>query len=321
MAEYLKVYKRLGITFDEITGESKFVKAAKEVSTRIEAERPSDSLLKETALVDKRLLKSDGSSLYLSRDLAAILEHARQLDFDEKLYVVDNSQHDHFQYLFKLARDFDEIEDRDFRHIKFGRIRGLSTRQGKVQLLSEILDKAETSMIERIKRSKYARPRPEEMDDVAKTLALTVIFINDFKQKRQMDYSDPFLTLQQSEGDSGVFLQYNHARLCSVEKNSGVKLNPDVALDYLNEEEALALISHLSLAPATAQTAMEDFEPVVIVKYLFLNAHLTSKALKSLRVKDRAPEVAEGRLFLFHCSRIVARSFLKLLGIQPLDAM
>ena len=150
----MKVSQRLGITFDEITGESQFVKAAKEIAVKVEEERQTDTLLKATKSTDRRLLKSDGSSLYLSRDLAAALEHARHLDFDDKLYVVDNSQHDHFQALFKLARDFDELRDRQLRHIKFGRIRGLSTRQGKVQLLSEILDNAETSMKERIKRSK-----------------------------------------------------------------------------------------------------------------------------------------------------------------------
>ena len=158
-----------------------------------------------------------------------------------------------------------------------------------------------------------ARPKPEEFDSVAHTLALSVMIINDFGRHRMQDYASAS-TLQQSEGDSGVFLQYIHARLrrfaqlidwltgrlidwlvgfftilstvksflfwsvnlflwCSLELNSGVSLNPNADFTSVVEPEALELVSHLADASVTAERAFREYEPVHIVKYLFRNGY------------------------------------------------
>ncbi|OQV19672.1 putative arginine--tRNA ligase, mitochondrial [Hypsibius exemplaris] len=304
------------------TGESQYVAGARDAVNRLaELNASKHPRNDEVSAVEKRLLKSDGGSLYLSRDLAAVIDRANRLNFDDMLYIVDNAQHDHFRSVIELASNFEELKGRNLRHIKFGRIRGLSTRKGQVVLLSDLLDEADQTMKVRIKRSKYARPKPEELDSVAHTLALSVIIVNDFRQHRHNDYENAAITLQQSEGDSGVFLQYVHARLRSLEENSGVILNADADFSTVVEPEALELVEHLQLASSIAKKSFEQYEPVYLVNYLFRNGHLVNKVLKTLRVKNQPASIGEPRLALLHCARLVARSFMKVLGLQPLDAM
>ncbi|XP_055354017.1 probable arginine--tRNA ligase, mitochondrial [Paramacrobiotus metropolitanus] len=322
LRQYDALYKRIGVEFDETSGESLYAHAAREAARHLtdalQAEAPADEVAGEFG---QRLLKTDGSSLYLSRDLAALLDRARRLNFDEMLYVVENAQTEHFQALFQAAQYFPELKNRTLQHVKFGRIRGLSTRKGQVVLLSDLLDELQQSMKERMGGSKTTKVPAAEVDAVAEALALSLIIVNDFQQSRTHDYDNARGKLQQVEGDTGLFLQYCHARICSLERSAGVNVNENCDVECLREEEALAVLQQLAAVQSCVERAGTQLEPVHIVRYLFQTAHLSNRAMRILRVKNQPKDVAEARLLLFHGVRLVMAALMEVLGLRPLQQM
>lgn len=158
--ELEKMYQRLGIKFDEYHWESDYNgKAIKELMSSLENNGilKADETGKKVAIVKERkvsVLKSDNSTLYLSRDIAALLDRYKRYKFDEMLYIVDNAQTDHFVAVFDIVKQFDDKCANGCKHVKFGRIKGMSTRTGNVVFLNNILDEAKIKMAEKQEKSK-----------------------------------------------------------------------------------------------------------------------------------------------------------------------
>lgn len=158
--ELEKIYNRLGIKFDEYHWESDYNgNAIKHVIDMLEQKNiiTVDNLGKKVATVNNRevaVLKSDNSTLYLSRDVAALLDRYQRYNFDKMLYVVDNAQTDHFAAVFDIVTRLDVECTKGCEHIKFGRIKGMSTRSGNVVFLNDILDEAKRKMYEKQMGSK-----------------------------------------------------------------------------------------------------------------------------------------------------------------------
>lgn len=158
--ELNKVYQRLGIKFDDYHWESDYngeaIKGVMDSLEKLHIITTDDSGKKIARVKDKNVtvLKSDNSTLYLSRDIAALLDRYKRYKFDKMLYVVDNSQTDHFASVFDIVSKLDENCTKGCEHIKFGRIKGMSTRSGNVVFLNDILDEAKDKMFEKQKESK-----------------------------------------------------------------------------------------------------------------------------------------------------------------------
>lgn len=158
--ELEKVYNRLGINFDEYHWESDYNGGAiKDLMDRLQTEGiiKNDESGKKITTVNNRdvaVLKSDNSTLYLSRDIAALLDRYQKFEFNEMLYVVDNAQTDHFTALFAVVNQINSKCADGCKHIKFGRIKGMSTRSGNVVFLNDILDEAKQKMHEKQSLSK-----------------------------------------------------------------------------------------------------------------------------------------------------------------------
>lgn len=152
MEALIKIYSRLGVTFDEYAWESMY--SSSEISCLISNLEQTgiikhDDDGKKFALVnDKKVTvaKSDGTTLYLSRDIAAAIDRFNKYKFDEMYYVVDNAQTDHFMALFNILEQMEQPFAKSCKHVKFGRVKGMSTRRGKVVFLKDILDEAKDRM-------------------------------------------------------------------------------------------------------------------------------------------------------------------------------
>ncbi|CAG8609367.1 2700_t:CDS:2 [Paraglomus brasilianum] len=161
----------------------------------------------------------------------------------------------------------------------------------------------------------------EAADRIADIVGISAIVIHDFTRDRYKDYTFDWKKTVDAHGHNGVYLQYAHARLSSIEEKAGVKLNPRADLETLQESEAFDLAYQISLYPEIVLQSYKDFQPYVIVNYLFNLSQSISHALRTLRVKGMDPEVAEPRLLLFWCARVTLGNGLNLLGLTPLEKM
>ncbi|XP_049865257.1 probable arginine--tRNA ligase, mitochondrial [Pectinophora gossypiella] len=320
------VYKRLGIKFDSYHWESDYNGGAiKDILNLLEENNviKTDESGKKVARIKNRdvtILKSDKSTLYLSRDIAALLDRYKRYNFNKMLYVVDNSQTDHFAALFEIVKQINEECTKGCQHIKFGRIKGMSTRAGNVVFLSDILDEAKQKMYDQQLQSKNTRNSAmnEETCDI---LGTTAVIINDLKQKRLKDYTFSWDRVLQSEGDSGIRLQYLHCRLWSLEKNSGLAIPQTCDPTAIPEEIVGDVVAELARFEDILSRSLEEYEACVIVNYLFRLARHVNRMFNELRVNNASPDLAAQRLLVFHSARVVVKTCLEILGVKPLYEM
>ena len=336
--EYKKIYERLNVSFDIYGGESKqtagMVTQLKVLEEKGLLESPEEA--KGAKLIDLEkfklgkvvVVKKDGSTLYITRDIATAVSRWEEHHFDHMFYVVAKQQDLHFQQLFKtlnlMGHDFDE----KCTHINFGMVKGMKTRTGEVVFLSDILDEAQRVMLEQMKassRSKFDQiADPEATADI---VGLSAVVIQDLTAKRGKDYAFDWERVTSFEGDTGPYLQYAHARMCSIEEKalegkgwSCDDLKPDYKL--IQDESCRILAYQIGRYPFMVYSAIQQLEASTIVNYLYDLCHAISSAHVTLNVL-KADSEAEGkaRLAIFHSARLVVGHALKMLGLKPLERM
>ncbi|XP_046398880.1 probable arginine--tRNA ligase, mitochondrial [Ischnura elegans] len=329
------VYNRLGVKFDEYAWESDY-RCAKIMPLLQQMEQEGllsvDSSGKKVMEVDGyenpvTLVKSDGTTLYLTRDVACALERYRRLNFKQMLYVVDNSQSNHFTALFYIlgklgvAPSEEEQSLATLKHVKFGRVRGMSTRKGTSVFLQDILDEAQAIMKEKILNSPNTKISKEMINETADVLGTSAVIVNDLKQRRQREYDFEWSHILQVEGDSGIRLQYTHSRLCNLEKNCGVEIPLQCDPLLLPEPEVTNLVREMARFEEVMFKSYNELEACHLVVYLFQLCNHINKAFKVLQVKDQVDKTGGQRLLLFHASRLILNQGMKTLGLKPLESM
>ncbi|EST07450.1 Arginyl-tRNA synthetase, class Ia, core [Kalmanozyma brasiliensis GHG001] len=346
--KYIEVYDRLNVQFDVYSGESQvtkenIVKSLDQLKTHDFVTREDNGALLadlskyklEKAVIERR----DGTPLYITRDIA---EAAQRFDksfdgngFDKMIYVVASQQDLHLAQFFKVLElmgyEWAQKETSRLQHINFGMILGMSTRKGTVVFLDNILDETRDKMHEvmRANEAKYAQvENPERTADI---VGMTAVKIQDMASKRINNYNFDWSRMLSFEGDTGPYLQYNHVRLCSVERKAKESDNLElptsdldlssINLDLIAEPKARDLVMLLAQWPDTVKAAMKDHQPSTIVTYAFRLTHLISSCWEFLLVKGQEKDLALARLFVFRCCKDVLGSALRLLTITPLDRM
>ncbi|XP_065578917.1 probable arginine--tRNA ligase, mitochondrial isoform X2 [Artemia franciscana] len=299
VAELQRIYARLNIKFDVYDWESMY--GRKRIQSIVDlltskgllTPSPEGKLIYKFKERPITLVKSDGTTLYLTRDIAAALDRRERFQADCFLYVVDNAQSDHFQALFSIMKDVKMEGATHMKHVKFGRIQGMSTRKGNVVFLDDVLDEAKERMAQQRKRSVTTRTTLNE-DYVNDVLGISAVLVNDLKQRRQKDYVFNWEKILASQGDTGVKLQYTHSRLCSLEKKSGVASIPpssEINVSCLIEEEAINLVRHLLRFEEIILRCHDELEPCILVAYLFqlwsVKNYRTAKELKIRGLVER----------------------------------
>ncbi|TDG51923.1 hypothetical protein AWZ03_001593 [Drosophila navojoa] len=331
--ELTGVYDRLGVHFDSYEWESQYSQRdIGDVLTQLRLagllQREHDG--REIVVVDDRrvpVIKSDGSTLYLARDIAALLERQRRLQFTRMLYVVDNGQADHFNALFSTATALDASLKDKLQHVKFGRILGMSTRQGKAVFLRDVLNEARDVMREKRFASATTKANSTLNDEhVCDILGVSAVLVNVLKQRRQRDHEFSWQQALQVNGDTGIKLQYTHCRLHNLlERFGDIELSEiKPSWKHLTEEpsDALAVLYELARFDQCVWQAKEQLEAHILVNYLFGLCNATSRALKRLPVKqEKCPDKQSQRLLLFRAAKRTLQQGMQLLGLKPLNQM
>ncbi|KAJ6482894.1 arginyl-tRNA synthetase [Mycena vitilis] len=275
--------------------------------------------------------KPDGTTIYMVRDIAGAVQRFEKYKFDKMIYVVGDQQDLHCAQLFKILKLMDAPFADNLEHINFGRVKGkgnetMSTRKGDVRFLEDILDMAKEAMLSQMQTNVEKFNNVEDPDSTSDQIGMTCVKIQDMQAKRINSYVFDLERMTSFEGDTGAYLQYAHTRLCSIERKVAPEVSlcdspPDVDTELLVEPKAREIAYILACYPEVVRMAFKVQEPSTIVSYCFKLSHAISSALEVLAVKGQAKQLAEARLLLFACARMVLASGMRLLSLNPLERM
>nr|XP_035950700.1 probable arginine--tRNA ligase, mitochondrial isoform X5 [Halichoerus grypus] len=324
------LFERLGVHFDEYSGESFYREKSQEVLKLLDSKGLLQKTVKGTAIVDLSgngdpslictVMRGDGTSLYATRDLAAAIDRMDKYNFDTMIYVTDKGQKKHFQQVFQMLQIMGYDWAERCQHVPFGVVQGMKTRRGNVTFLEDVLNEIRSRMLQNMASVKTTKEL-ENPQQTAERVGLAALIIQDFKGLLLSDYQFSWDRVFQSRGDTGVFLQYTHARLHSLEETFGCGYLNDFNTACLQDPQSISILQHLLRFDEVLCRSSQDLQPRHIVSYLLTLSHLAAMAHKTLLIKDSPPEVAGARLHLFRAVRSVLANGMKLLGITPVCRM
>lgn len=338
LAEFQTVYDQLGIVFDEVKGESDYEDAMQPVLDLLDAKGLSTVSegalvvpLEEADLPPLLLRKQDGATLYATRDLAAAIYRWETYHFERSLYVVDRGQGAHFKQLFlTLAKAGFEWADR-LAHVPFGLVRiggrKTGTRAGNVVLLREVIAEASERSSERIAA---ANPEmdPAVLADTARMVGVGAVVFANLVSQREKDVDFELEDILSTEGDSGPYIQYAHARCASIlRKASGLEPDPGSAPALLGAAAEWSLALKLLDFGETVQRAADGNDPHLVSRYLLdLTSHFnrwytSGNQDAALRVLCEDAAMCRARLALVATTQAVIARGLALLGLGAPEMM
>ncbi len=335
LKEFNYVYDLLGITFDSYAGESFYSDKMDRVVDILESKgllKDSDGTqivdLSEYNMTPALIKKKDGSTLYITRDLAAVLYRKETYDFDKCIYVVASQQNLHFQQLFKIVSlmGFDWADK--CVHVPFGMVSledgTMSTRKGKVVFLLDVLTKAIEKTKEVIAEKNVAE---EDIDQTAKDVGIGAVMFQELSNNRIKDYVFSWDKVLNFEGETGPYVQYTHARACSVLRNAGASaeavLNGTAKPDmkYITGEAAYELVKAIASFPEVVQDAAAKYEPSVVTRHIIDVAQFFNKFYHDEHILVDNEEEKQAKLALVYAAKQTIANGLALLGIAAPERM
>ncbi|MBI3019208.1 MAG: arginine--tRNA ligase [Deltaproteobacteria bacterium] len=340
LKEFKKIYAELDVHFDEISGESlydeKIAPTISYIKSKIQTQISEGALiinLEKYKMPPALLLRKDGASLYLTRDIAALLDRYNRYHFDKILYVVGDTQNLHFQQLFKLIELMGNPWAKECHHIAFGQIRlkdqKMSTRKGTAILLEEVLDKS-IELIAKIIEEKNASLKGKQ--EVAQKVGSGAIIFADFSSRRIKNVTFDWDVILNPDGDTGPYVLYTYARASSILRKAQGKaptsfLSSDLIGELTGEstllesQEEQELMKALECFPKTLTAAAHDFEPSYIATTLLDVSKLFNRFYHEHRVIQEDEALQASRLKLVSATRQVLKNGLNLLGIQEVEEL
>lgn len=331
LKEFQKVYSILGVKFDSLNGEAFYSDKMSEIVELLKnAGKLEDS---EGAKVVKLnddmppclIIKSNGSTTYATRDLAAIMYRARKYDFDKAIYVTSYEQILHFKQVFATAKylGLDEKYTNGLVHVPFGMVLlktgKMSTREGKVIKLEDLLNEAiekSRSIIE------SKNPSLENKEDVAKKVGVGAVIFNDLSNSRIKDEIFDWDIMLNFNGETGPYVQYTTVRAKSVlEKAAYIPDIKDVNAQKLNDKDSQNIINILYNFNNILQSVTVKEEPSILARYLINLAQSFSSFYNNCHIITDDREVQDARLYLTYMVQTVLEKGLNLLGIQVPEKM
>ena len=329
LQEFARIYERLGITFDSQAGESFYEPYLDQTIERIRR-AGLVSVSDEALIVDLRpynmppclLRKKDEATLYATRDLAAAMYRHETYGFWKMLYVVGADQRLHFQQVFKVLELMGFPWAQDCVHVDFGLIRfhdeKMGTRRGNIIFLEDVLDRA-VELAEQIVHEK--NPELPDKRQVAEAVGIGAVIFTDLSTRRVKDVNFEWEKVLTFEGETGPYVQYTHARACSVLRKADQPLRSDVDYSPLTQDEAFDLVRLLTDYPAVLRRAAENSEPFFVTDYLLTLSERFNKYYHNYRILTDDTAVREARLWLVKSVQTVIESGLTMLGIKAPEEM
>ncbi|MBQ2948765.1 MAG: arginine--tRNA ligase [Clostridia bacterium] len=325
-----RVYDLLGVEFDSYNGEAFYndkmdpvVAELEEKGLLVESQGAKVVMLEDYNMPPALVLRSDGATLYITRDLAAAFYRHNEYHFDKCLYVVAYQQNLHFKQLFKILDLMGHDWHKGMEHVSFGMVsyegRALSTREGYVVYLEDLLNKAIEKAREIIEEKS---PNLPNKDEVARQVGVGAVVYFDLHNDRNKDIDFRWERALNFDGETGPYVQYTHARCCSVLRKAEAMALPEPDYDVLCDDEAMALLMQISRFPETVRKAMDANEPSLITRHTTQLAQAYNKYYFEHRIMDENDLAGTAaRVNLTKAARDVIRTGLYLIGVEAPERM
>ena len=332
LKEFDKIYDVLDVKFDSLNGEAFYADKTDEVIKILEEKgKLTDSEgAKIVDLTDAGIetpciiQKANGSTIYATRDLAAILYRARTYDFDKCLYVVAYEQNLHFKQIFEVAKYLvDEKYAKGLKHISYGMVQlptgKMSTRLGNVVKIEDLINET----IEKAKEIITAKnPELENKDEVAKKVGIAAIIFNTLSTTNTKDQIFDWNTALNFQGETGPYIQYTYVRTKSVlEKVGRVPELSEVDFSQLTDESSIKVLKSLYAFQETLEMTAEKNEPAILARYLIEVSQNYSNFYNDNKVLVDDEKVKNARTYLTYAVGVVLKTGASLLGIKMPDKM
>ena len=321
-----KVYKRLGIVFDSYNGEAFYndkmgavLDELKNKGLLKDSEGAKIVDLEEWGMAPCLIQKADGATLYATRDLAAAKYRGKEYNFYKTFYVVAYQQNLHFKQVFKVLDLMGFEKAKDLEHIAFGMVSledgSMSTREGRVVLLEEVLDKAteKASVIIRQKETKL------DIKEVAEKVGTGAVVFSALWSGRIKDITFSFDKILNFEGETAPYLQYTYARCASILRKA--KYSKPKKIEGLGDEATHELINELARYKNTLIRAFEEREPSILTRYAMSVAGKFSAFYKDNKVLCDDENIQKTRLAIVNATANILRESLHILGIPTMEEM
>ena len=333
LKEYNKTYELLGCKFDSYNGEAYYNDKMDEVI---------DLLDKKGVLVESRgakvvmlgedeppciIVKSDGSTIYATRDLAAILDRSRVYDYEKSIYVTSYEQIHHFKQIFEVAKYIvDEKYTKELVHVPYGMVRlktgKMSTREGTVIYLQDLINDA-------INKSKNVLKEKNsnvlDIDTLSKQIGIGALVFNDLKTNKIKDVVFDLDEILRFDGETGPYVQYTYVRTKSILEKAKFDIDSididSIDFELLKEEESIDLVKLLNKFPEVIKKAAVEYEPSILSRYLIDVASLFSRFYNNNQVITDDEKLKNVRCILVYATGIVIKKGLRILGIEAPDKM
>ncbi|MDT6980313.1 arginine--tRNA ligase [Levilactobacillus zymae] len=327
LQEFNAVYKELGVKFDTYNGEAFYndklaevVQLLKDKHLLVESEGAQVVDLSKYDLNPALILKSDGASLYITRDIATALYRDRTYSPVKNLYVVGSEQTYYFKQLKAVLEEMGVKSAPNLQHVPFGLItvdgKKLSTRSGRIILLAKVLEESVKLAQEEIAEK---NPTLANKDEVAKQVGVGAIVFGDLKNERTNNIDFVLADQLKFEGETGPYVQYAHARAESILRKAA-HVDVQAEANQLTDPLAWDTIKALADFPQIVKMACDELEPSVIAKYAIRLAKTFNKYYAHAKILTEDAELS-ARLALVKAVSTVLKEALRLLGVQAPDEM
>ena len=331
LKEFQRIYDVLGIHFDYNTGESFYVDKMPEVlqilrknNKLVESQGAEIVDLEYANMPPLMAVKSNGSTTYAMRDLAAILYRARTYDFDKCIYVVAYEQNLHFKQAFEVAKflDLDEKYTNGLIHVPYGMVRlktgKMSTREGTLIKLEDILKEAVTRAKAIIEEK---NPNIEGKEDIAKKVGIGAVIFNDLSNNIIKDEVFDWDIMLNFQGETGPYIQYMYVRTKSILEKENYTMNKELVDISELEEHGIELIKQIYSFNDIVKQAVDKNEPSIISRYLIDVAKLYSSFYNDNKIIVEDEKIKNTRLCLTYMVGNVLKIGTGLLGMEMPDRM
>ena len=329
LKEVGEVYKLLGVEFDSYAGESFYEDKMQAVIDELDAKGllKTDKGAKIVDLSEYNMppciiVKSDGATLYATRDLAAAIYRKKTYDFVKIIYVVAYQQNLHFQQFFKVLELMGYDWVKDCVHVNFGMVSmeegTLSTRHGNVVYLEDVLNASIEKTLEIIKEKS---PDLEDKEAAARAVGVGAVVWGILYNSRIKDTSFSWKKMLNFDGETGPYAQYTHARCCSVLRKAGGYDEADIDCTLLSGEAETALVKAIAAFPDTVKAAAEKYEPYLIARAAIEICSRFNKFYYDCRIMDDDMHIRNARLALTDAARICIKNALYLVGLEAPERM
>jgi len=320
-----KTYDRIDVSFDFYRGEGYYESGAKEVIKMVESS-PVSKISEGALVIDLEeygmppciVRKSDGASIYSTRDLAAAIDRYNEFAFDKMIYVTELKQQLHFSQVFKSLEllGFDWIKKAE--HVGFGSILGISTRKGNVVYLEDIFDEAKNRVLEIMKDKDIEKT---EKETIADRIGIGAVIFQDLSRSRVKNIEFDWERVLSFEGETGPYLQYSYVRIVHIIQKAGAEFNGQPDFSLLSDDVTYELVKTMSYFESKLISAYSEHEPSVIASYLIDLAKDFNRFYRVNRIVGEESDVSEARIFLLIALESLFRRCLQILNIPIIDKM